>query len=248
MTVIRHTGYAIGTAAVGLLLTGLLGGCGSGSTGTVTMSSKYSSAAFAVSRNVPPMIRGAASAIDSIVVTRARFVLRDIKFKTQSDSSNFRALPFVLELNLAGSVQDISSVDVPFGTYRRVEFDVHKIGSGEVSALPAGDRAQFADFLEGERYSIILTCKVYRPGGMEEVIFRSRGSAKQKIDLSPELVVSTSDPVARVTLRVGAGGWFADGHGGLLDPADSGNDSKISDNLKDSIHVFKDHNHDGNPD
>ncbi|MBI5837492.1 MAG: hypothetical protein HZB25_09630 [Candidatus Eisenbacteria bacterium] len=244
----RHTGNTIATATAGLLLIGCLEGCDKDSQGTISMASKYSAAAIASSRRVPPQAGRNAAAIDSIVVTRARFVLRDIKFKGQSDSASFRTLPFVLELNLAGNVQDISSIDVPFATYRRVEFDVHKIESGEVAALPPAERAQFDDFLQGDKYSIILTCRVYSQGAMEEVLVRSRVNAKQKIDLSPELVVSEADPVATVTLRVSAGGWFDDKHGGLLDPADPHSESEIADNLKDSIHVFKDRNRDGSPD
>lgn len=104
---------------------------------------------------VPADIVAEPGAIDSLRITRARFVLRDIKYKTRSDSSHFRAAPFVLELNLSSAIQDISVAEVPFGTYRRIEFDVHRINTNDVGSLPAFEQAQFQDFLAGDRYSII---------------------------------------------------------------------------------------------
>lgn len=187
-------------------------------------------------------------AVDSIRISRARFVLRDIKFKTQSDSMNYRTDPFVLELNLAGGVQAIAASDVPFNTYRRIEFDVHRVESPEISRLPQLEQAKFTEFLAAERYSIIIEGTVYKTGqAQQSFVFRSKIDAKQKVDLSPELVVSEAAPAANVTMLISSADWFKSS-GVLLDPTDPQHESAISENLKSSIRVYKDNNRDGSKD
>lgn len=217
--------------------------------GQLSMTAKYTAASVSAAKMSSSVAATAGQAVDSIQVSKARFVLRDIKFKTQSDSSNFKSTPFVLELNLAGQMQEISSLTVPFNTYRRIEFDVHRIEQSEANKLPAAEQVQFQDFLAGERYSIIINGTAYLSSQPPKAfIFRSKIDAKQKIDLLPELVVNGADPSANVTMLVSSAGWFKSPSGALLDPTDVENESMISENLKSSIRVFKDNNKDGSKD
>lgn len=219
--------------------------------GQISMTAKYSpsdSPSGKIGTMVPTEIAAGSGAIDSLRISRARFVLRDIKYKTQSDSSNFRATPFVLELNLSNAIQDISVAGVPFGTYRRIEFDVHRINTNDVSPLPASEQAQFLDFLAGDRYSIIISGTSYTGGQASAFTFRSRVNVKQKIDLAPELVVNQPSPAVNATMLISSGGWFKSSSGVLLNPTDTLNENTISDNLRASIKVFKDNNKDGSKD
>lgn len=240
-------------AVVTLLATALLvAGCEKSTeptgTGQISMTSKYSSAPAPAASIRPDFAATGESAIDSIRITRARFVLRDIKFKTQADSSNFRALPMILELNLNGAVQEVSVASVPFGTYRRIEFDVHRVDTASVNGVPAAERPLYADFLAGDRYSIIIEGTIYTAGqAPRNFIYRSRVNAKQKIDLLPELVVSDGQTSVNVTMLISSNGWFKSGNT-LLDPTDSRNESEIDNNLRASIRVYKDNNKDGSKD
>lgn len=190
------------------------------------------------------------SAVDSLRITRARLVLRDIKFKTLGeDSLNFRSQPIVVELALAGAVQQIGMTTVPFGTYNRIEFDVHRVEAPEIAALPSTEQAAFADFLAGERYSIIVEGTVYRTGlAPAAFTYRSKVDAKQKIDLSPEVVVNEGTTQVNATLVVSSAGWFTTTGGALVDPTDPNNEGVIDENMKSSIRVFKDNNRDGSKD
>lgn len=190
----------------------------------------------------------ATDGVDSVIVTRARIALRDIKFKTESDSVDFRTSPLVVELNLSGALQDISAADMPFGTYDRVEFYVHKVRAAEVAQLPAAQQAPFQDFLTGGGQSVIIDGRVYKADGPHDFTFYSALNVNQKIVLSPALEVNATYPVANVTLKVTAGDWFHDSQGGYLDPLDSSDQNDISHNISRSIHVFKDTNRDGNSD
>ena len=214
------------------------------------MTSKYSPSDSPSGRlsTTLPTERLGTGAIDSLRITRARFVLRDIKYKTQSDSSNFRETPFVLELNLSSAIQDISVAGVPYGSYRKIEFDVHRIETNDVNSLTTADQLQFADFVAGERYSIIVSGTIYTGGQSTAFTFRSRVNAKQKIDMVPELLISQSSAGANATMLISSGAWFKSSSGALLDPNDGQNENTISDNLRASIKVFKDNNKDGSKD
>jgi len=94
-------------AMVGLLAAGCDSSTGPGTDGTLSLSSIYTGAPPASSR----ILSKGSGAMAEISITRARFVLRDIKFKSVGeDSLNFKTTPFVLELNLSGAPQTISSV------------------------------------------------------------------------------------------------------------------------------------------
>lgn len=215
--------------------------------GQISMTSKYSTLSAPPASAYPHQAGGVAT-VDSIRVSRARFLLRGIKFKTVTDSADFKSVPFVLELNLGGTVQDIAVANVPLGTYKRIEFEVHRLDSAEFAAIPDSEKAQFQDFMAGDRYSIIIEGTVYRtPESDTGFVFRSRIDAKQKIDLLPELVISEASTTANATMLISSADWFRSGNI-LLDPTDSSNENTISDNLKNSIRVFKDNNRDGSKD
>lgn len=227
----------------------LVSGCNSSTqpptSGQIVMASEYSRE---ISGTLQAVTQDAPSGVDSVAVTRIRIVLRDIKFKTQSDSAAFRTSPFVLELNLNGTLQNVSVADVPFGTYRRIEFDVHKVIAAEIAVLSPGEQAKFQDFLVDGGKSIVVDGRVYRADGAHSFTFYSASNVNQKIELARALEVSEDYPVANVTMKVTAGDWFSDSKGGLLDPLDSSDQNAISHNISGSIHVFKDTNRDGESD
>lgn len=215
-------------------------------TGSLSLVSRYSpSAAPAISLSIGGENSGVL-AVDSVTITRARLIIRDIKLKSSSDSLNFRTDPMVVELNLASANQTLEVKDVPFATYRRIEFDVHRTQPSEISSLPAAEQTKFTEFLAGEVYSVIVEGMVYRTGqSAASYVYRSKIDAKQKIDLLPELTVSEQSPQANITMLISSGGWFRNSTGALVDPTDKNNEGVIDENLKGSIRIFKDNNKDG---
>lgn len=194
--------------------------------GTMSLSSSYTTSVLGKITS--------ASAVDSITVTRARFIIKDIKFKNAfEDSLNFKANAFVLDLNLAGTEQNIAVAEVPFGSYKRMEFDVHRIESKTLSGRT--DTAQFADFLKGERYSVIISGTVKINGKDTTFTYRSKIDAKQKIDITPPMTVSKDTADVKTVLRLSSAKWFKNNAGVLLDPNDKNNEGVIDENIKVSI-------------
>ena len=190
--------------------------------------------------NISSLEPNMGESVDSLRITRARFVLRDITYKTQSDGSNFHAAPFVLQLNLSSAAQGISAAGVPPGTYRRIEFDVDRVNATDVRSLPASEQEQFEDFFGGGGYSIIISGTTYTGGQASTFTFKSSVNVKEKIDLAPELVLSQSSPPVNAATLTSSVRWFESSSGLLLDPADPQNENTISDNLR--ALVFNDNN------
>ena len=223
----------------------------------ISLSSIYSTAP-AISRSMIPKmnVAGGSSSIDSIRISRARFVLLNVELKhatdslrSEGDSVDFNPAPIVMDINLLLGVTTLAVTDAPLGTYNRVDMEIDKVDSAEVNSLPLAERAKFKDFLTaGGSYSIIIEGKVYVSGRDTSFAFRSRIDVEMRFPLSPPLVISETKPSINVTILVSSGRWFKSASGAFLDPRDPANEATISENLRVSLQPFEDDDKDGNPD
>lgn len=218
-------------------------------TGTLSMGAAYTKNVVPPGAFMKTTGISSPAIVDSIKITRARFVLRDIKFKTvEEDSMNFKSSPMLLELELTGTMQSVGAINARFATYRRIEFDVHRVETKDLAGLSQADSAKFADFLAGEKYSIIIDGTVYKTGQSGQAFtYRSKVDAQQKVDLIPNLVVSESSPTVNATIMISSANWFTSA-GALVDPIDTNSEGIINENLKNSIKVFKDNDKNGSKD
>jgi len=197
--------------------------------GSLSLKSEYTTVVLAKTSG--------ASVVDSIKITRARFCIRDVKFKNAAeDSINFKSAPFVLDLNLTGAAQTVGVAEVKLGTYKRIEFDVHRLERPDIAGL--ADTVQFGDFLKDEHYSVIISGTMYIGGKDSAFTYRSKIDAQQKIDLVPNLVVSEQANSVSTTLQISSANWFKFNNQ-LLDPTDKNNEGKIDEAIKVSIKLKK---------
>ncbi len=217
--------------------------------GTVSLSVKTVNSTTMLQKQ-HPVFGTAGVGIDSLRITRARVVLRNIRFKNSDDSLTFRTLPMVLQLELNGAMQQIGVSGVPPRTYREIEFEVHRVENEDMAMVPPMDRPQFDDFLAGERYSIIIEGTVYPNGNSgEPFVFRSRVNEEQEFEFEPPIVISDTEPTVNVTMLIDTGRWFrTPGGSSILDPRVSDQEQTINENIKSSIRIFEDNDHDGEDD
>jgi hypothetical protein len=234
--------YFYSTIAL-LLFVIFMSGCSSSTepsnTGSINLTSKYQTTVLAKDA----MIAG----IDSIKITKVTYLLREIKFKTQQDSTDsmFKSTPLILELNLTGAVQNIQGITVPFGTYNRLEFDIHKAEAADTTSMSADQKIKARQFFSGvNRYSIIIEGKKYTGGVATDFVYKSSINVKQKIDLPTSLVVNATNTDFNVTMLISSFGWFRNGNN-LLDPLLSNDFTSIDNNLRASVRAYKDNNKDG---
>ncbi|NOZ46605.1 MAG: hypothetical protein GXO79_07455 [Chlorobi bacterium] len=203
-------------------------------------------------------------AVDSIVITRARFVLRDLKLGSDSENKDYnmdtdvenkdnknendKHRPTVVDLNLSSALQQIAVANLPAGTYNKVKFEIHKVSQTEVNALPASEQPKFADFLSGAKYSVLVDGKSYNNGTVTDFNFKSQVEAEVDINLTKSLIVTANTTTLNITLDFNSNGWFKDSSGKLIDPSDPNNLSLINNNIRKSMKVYEDDNKDGNED
>ena len=240
----------------------------SGTPGQVTMTAYFTQLGTSGLHKV-----SSTSSIDSIVVTRVRVVLKDLTLKSQDNEyigmnhedgtahpeynssqaedttqicehSNQELAPFVLDLSLTDSVQQISIDNIPSGTYVAVKFEIHRIDQDEIDSLSSAEQATFADFLAGNRYSVIIDGNYYQNGQPTAFTYKSQINAEIELPINPPLVVDSTSTTVNLTLRISSAGWFVDSNNNLLDPTDSTNAYIIDHNLQSFLTAYKDNNRD----
>ena len=157
------------------------------------------------------------------------------------DCNEVDAGPFLVDLPLGGGIKRIVSVEVDTGTYRRVEYKIHKAEDHNV------DGAFLSQHPDLEGVSVRVT-GVYDGAPF---VYVADLKAKQKNDLVPPLVVGAAG-ATDFTLAVDISRWFVTSGGALVDPVTAlkggPNDNLVRDNIRRSFRCFKDHDRDGHDD
>lgn len=182
-----------------------------------------------------------------IVLTRARFVIRDIKLETEGEpeGTEFETGPVLMELNLSGSLNEALVVGIPAGLYDEVRFKTHKLDDDDpVDQLALNDPV-FADFAGPDRYSLIIEGSYDDGSGPREFVFNSDLNQEQRQQLIPPLVLQSGDSRANLTFVMDTTTWFVNGLGVTIDPALEVNRDQIEENIEMSIDLFEDDDEDG---
>ncbi len=191
----------------------------------------------------------AAPAAQALVLTSVEIVLREIELR-RSDTSDcdllgenddgcetLEAGPVLVSVPVDGSVSQEFSLGITEGSYTKIEFDIHKVSSG--------DEAD-AQFLVQNPSFDDLSIRVVGTFDGQAFVFETDLNVEQELDLFPTLQVDAS---TNITIEVGLDGWFVDGSGVTVNPETGNkngvNENLIKDNIKNSIEAFEDNDRDG---
>jgi hypothetical protein len=211
---------------------------------------------------------------DTLVLDSVRMVLRDIRFERVEDGGcdddlgddhsasihddggidddghdddaceSYNAGPFLLDLPLGPGVERAFSVPVDTGSYDELRIRIHK---PEDDGDPR-DAAFLASHPEFNGVSI----RAFGSFNGSPFEYTTDLSAEQRMNLVPPIVVAAALSQVDVTIKVDLSGWFADGLGGLVDPASANaggvNENLVESNITSSFHAFRDEDHDGHDD
>lgn len=157
---------------------------------------------------------------------------------------SYNAGPFLLDLPLGAGVERAFSVPVDTGSYDELRIRIHK---PEDNGDPR-DAAFLADHPEFSGVSI----RAFGTFNGSPFEYTTDLSAEQRMHLVPPIVVAAALSQVDVTIKVDVSGWFADGIGGLVDPASANaggaNENLVENNITSSLHAFRDEDHDGHDD
>lgn len=179
--------------------------------------------------------------VTSVTITSVRVVIDEIKLKSSLDDTlNFKLEdPFVQDLLGGTTSHEITTVQVPPGTYKELEV--------EIDELKPEHGAVFTENPELQNWSILVTG--FLDGDSAKTFtFASDLEEEQEQEFKPPIVLDEASPSTNVVLTVDMDSWFVDGNGGFLDPALAQNKSRIEENIKNSIDVFEDRDDDGKKD
>ena len=197
---------------------------------------------------------GAGNALE---IESVEVVLRDIEFQRTEAVANCEELageddceeinvgPDVASLPLDATMPVVTfQANVPVGSFRRIDFEVHKLDDGDPKdAALIALRPDFDDIS-------ILVSGTWTPvdGSATPFTFASDLNERQRILLATPLVLVEGE-AKNVTFVVDLDGWFRDGSGNLIDPATANkgglNENLVKDNVRGSIEGFEDNNGDG---
>lgn len=189
---------------------------------------------------------------NTLIIDQVQLVLREIDLKrvettgTCGESSNdacekLELGPILLDLPLGGTggASRSFSVAVDSGTFRQVEFEIHK---------PSDDDAADVAFRQAHPDFAGTSVKVTGSFNGTPFSYTSDLDAEEEIELNPPLVVAES-ATTDLTLLVDLDRWFRDGAGGLVDPgsanAGGANEGLVETNIQSTLHAFEDEDHDG---
>ena len=157
---------------------------------------------------------------------------------SSDDCFEIESGPFLIDLPMNGSVTSALSMQIPAGSYHKLEMKLRRADSGD-------DRAFVAAHPEMAGIAVLVQ------GSYRGVPFTWRGDLRADLEMhfSPALVV---DGTGNVTVNIDVGRWFRSGTGAIIDPATAGvgtgSHLTIAQNIGASFGAFEDDDHDGRDD
>ncbi|MBI2404259.1 MAG: hypothetical protein HYV20_16285 [Gemmatimonadetes bacterium] len=187
---------------------------------------------------------------NTLIITKAEIVLREVELKQQEAANcdvepagceDVEFGPVVVDLPLGRGAQQQFFVEIPPGTYRAIEFEIHKVSSDD----PATFRQQYP-------YLADQSIRVQGTYNDQPFTFLTDLNVEQTLLFNPLLVVTDTTTATNVTILVSLAAWFVGPDHKLRDPATGNkggvNESMIKENIKQSMEAFEDHDFDGQSD
>lgn len=250
----RAMSWILLAAAVGLM------GCGDNGPGTGTL--REVQVSFATQRPSGAQFDLAGIAddttivgTDTVIVTRAEIVLREIELRrlgadscdstlTVDDDAceKFETGPVLVNLPLAAGVQQRFALDIPAGTYDEIEFDIHK---------PDNNDSADSTFIANNPAFADISIRVQGTHNGQAFVHTTELNVEQKLALVPAIMLTETSGITNITIFVDLDLWYRVS-GVLVDPTEANKggqfESEVNENIKLSFEAFEDDDRDGSGD
>jgi len=257
-----------------VVLAVLIAGCtqdssgpGASGNGTVQLTVSGGVDQGSVSLGKADGIAGTLATVDSLEVTQALIVLKDIRFMAVPDTAHLRDStecgrdadfedhggwkadsathfkgPYVISLRDTTPVQ-IAVDTIKPGDYAGIKFNIHKLRTMDVTRNPL-----LPDSLVG--YSVAVTGRVKYASGWSTFAFKA--DIDEDFKVKGDFTVAEGQTLTPYVLKFDLGSWFVGPNSRTLDPNDPVDRRRIriaiKAGLKGRVVGGHDHNHDGRPD
>jgi hypothetical protein len=157
-----------------------------------------------------------------------------------ADCEELKLGPVLGNVPLDGAVERVFAVQLPEGSYRGVELQIHKPSLGNESDLT---------FLRDHPLLEGVSILVEGTFDGDAFTFVQRVEAKERYALDPPLLVNADSEPTNLTIHLDVSTWFLDSGGGLVDPVSANrggaNEAKVRRSILESLNAFTDDDRDG---
>ncbi|HMC55284.1 MAG TPA: hypothetical protein VKH19_08950 [Gemmatimonadaceae bacterium] len=192
---------------------------------------------------------------NSIVITKAQIVVRKLELKSSDvtscaaeegddnsssdDCEEVKAGPMLVDLPLTAGATSELTASIPAGTYRELEFQIHKPTSTPADQAFVTANPNFAG----------ASIRVEGTYNGTPFVFTSAMTDVFELEFDPPIALDADNK--NVTIKVDLGTWFRNGTT-VIDPATANpgqaNETLVRNNIRSSFKSFEDDDHNGHDD
>ena len=179
--------------------------------------------------------------VDSIALDRVRVLVSRLKLKAKgSDDStsagdvDVKTGPMVIDAD-ADTIRIFAIGEIPAGNYDQVKFEFHRFDGSQIADYL--NDSIFGAFVTDDRWTVLVDGVAYEDGEELPFTYRSDITANLSLKFPEQIEVQEGDAVT-VVLEIDPLEIFSQG-GGILDPRDGTNESKIDNGIKSAIKALK---------
>lgn len=178
--------------------------------------------------------------VDSIVVTRVRILIEELKlYKSNEDTNKVGQIvkvgPLLFEADNIGTAKLFCSGNIPVGIYNKVKFEFHRFSSSEVNTYK--NDPLFTDFVTNDRYSAIISGIAYKDGVANYFTFNSTFTANLALNFDSPIEFKENETI-EILLELDPIALFKINNE-VLDPRDNNNQNDIDNAFKSAIKALK---------
>jgi len=191
---------------------------------------------------------------NSLVITKAQIVVRKLELKSSDvtscadeeddnpssdDCEEVKAGPMLVDLPLTAGATSELTASIPAGTYRELEFQVHKPTSTPADQAFVAANPNFAN----------ASIRVEGTYNGTPFVFTSAMTDVFELEFDPPIVLDADNK--NVTIKVDLSTWFRNG-ATVIDPVTANpgqpNETLVRNNIRASFKSFEDDDHNGHDD
>jgi hypothetical protein len=185
---------------------------------------------------------------NTLVITKAQVVIRRIKLEqavtatcadddsTGDDCAETSIGPVLVDLPLTTTTVSSISASIPDGTYRKIDFRIHK---------PGGDANDLA-FVAANPTFANISIRVEGTFNGTAFVFTSALSEKEELEFNPPIVVDATNK--NITVQIDLSTWFKSGTT-VINPTTANvgqvNENLVRANIRASLRVLEDDDKNG---
>lgn len=178
--------------------------------------------------------------VDSVIVTRVRILLSEIKFHATSETNentdkNFKTGPYLYDAQIVGTNAIIAEGNMPVGSYNKIKFEMHRFSTSEQNLYK--NDITFSEFATVDRHTVIMEGFAYQFGNAFPFTYKSSPTANLSLNLEPAVQLAKGVSTD-IFLQLNPVNFMKIGNS-VLDPRDATNDNDINYLIQSAIKAIK---------